>query len=247
MKYIGLFLLIFLISCKKDIELPVVHYLKLNGVSDTLVIDIDNTSKFLLETQITDNEEISQVRLFSSGTSILSPSDSSSFSNFTFSIFENIGSNTYMKADSVSIDPMKSAGLYEINISAVDKEGNEGHGESVNLLLISSESPNTVLTFPDFSGTPSFSAGDTIRIDGSVFDNVAVYKVNTGVFQEDWTTVVTQNFTVTDTVITNWDFQTNSATLVLPTVMDAGNYILKIETGDNDGNLSFFVDTLIIN
>lgn len=249
MRYLGLFLiLLFIISCKKDTEAPVVYFLKLNGQTDTLLINLDTSSKYFLETQITDNDEINQTRFFSAGSTYLTPSDSSFFSNYIFSYSESVNSNAYIKSDTILIPSNTSAGIYNLNISAVDKSSNEGTGESVLLWIFSSESPTTTLSFPDFSsGIPGFNPGDTIRIDGTVQDNFAVYIVNTGIFDMENNAFAAQNFTVADTVITSWDFQTNNAQLILPTVMDAGHYLLKIETGDNDGNLSFFIDTIYVN
>jgi hypothetical protein len=248
MKHISLILIIFLISCKKDITNPVISNIKLNSVSDTLVLNLDSDSKYLVEALIEDDNEINQIRFFSSSLISSTPSDSSLFTNYVYSLFLNADVTPYSYSDSITIPNNTCAGLYSLNVSAVDKEGNEGVGEPVYILLTSSEAPSETITLPDFTGImPSYSPGDTIKINGTVMDNIAVQKVTIYLFDSENNTISSQGFTITDTIITNWDFQTNNAQLILPTVMDAGNYNLRIDMGDNDGNLSFFLDSLSIN
>ena len=244
---IGIILVIFMLfSCKEDIAPPNVGAITLNGIPDTLHFSLDTTNRILVQSLLEDDKDLNQTRLFSVGSLTASPSDSSLYSPFTFSFFQDLESNPYQISDSLEIPVYTCAGLYQLNIKATDKTGNEGTGTPVILWIHSSEAPVTTINLPDFSaGFPSFNAGDTIFFQGNVADNVAIQKITIEVLNTGST--VSQSFSYSDTVFTNWDYGSNDAKVALPTTAASGNYEIRVRINDNDGNLVLFRDSIAIN
>lgn len=246
MRYAWIFILISVFSCKEDITPPVIRDLALNGSIDTLHLNLDTSQKIHLYATIEDDTELSQYRVFSANSITAAPSDSSLFSNYVTSIYNSIETNPFVYNDSLELSNFNSTGVYTVNLSAIDVEGNEGLGESVVLVLYSSEAPNTLITQPDFSSSfPSFNAGDTLFFQGTVSDNVAIRSISLEILNTG--SIVSQTFSYSDTVFTSWDYGSNSAKLAIPSSAEIGNYEVRVKLVDNDGNLTLFRDSITVN
>ena len=205
MRLIPILVFFFLFSCKKDITPPTLGEITLNQEMDTLRINIDTSTKVLIECLIEDDTELSQYRILSNGTIIGSPSDSSSFQNFVYSINSTIDSNPFALSDSFNILSNSCTGLYSITVSAIDPEGNESVGEEVFLWVFSSEAPNSTITSPIFSSA-TYSAGDTVFFEGTVTDNIAIRNIYINLYEEDGISLASEEFNYSDTVFTSWDY-----------------------------------------
>ncbi len=246
MRLFPFLVLLLLISCKKDITPPVIGNITLNQEPDTLRINLDTSTKVLIECLIEDETELSQYRIFSNGSIIGSPSDSSSFQNFVYSVNNGIDLNPFMLSDSFNIQSNSCTGLYTVKVSAIDLEGNEALGEEVFLWIFSSEAPFSNITSPDFNSS-SYSAGDTIFFEGTVTDNIAIKNIYLNIYDEDGVSLASEQFNYSDTVFTSWDYLNNDARIELPTVLETGKYVLRVRVIDNDGNLSITQDSVNIN
>lgn len=248
MRVILYFLIIVSFSCKEDVSPPGITDFAINGSSDTLHLNLDTANQYFLSALIQDDKKIDQIRTYSQSVLTGTPSDSSLFSNFNSSYYLGVGANYHQVNDSIIIQPYSTTGLYLLSISAVDNSGNEGYGDTVYTWLYSSSAPYQNISFPDFSNnTPMFFPGDTIKIQGTVEDDVAVKNINSGIYTTEYSAISTQNFTVSDTVITSWDFEANNSQLFIPTSITSGIYLFSISMEDNDGNLTEFMDSIIIN
>ena len=246
MRFLSIVIAFILLSCKKDITPPVIGEIALNQHEDTLLINLDTNTKVYIECLIEDDADLSQLRLFSANIISGVPSDSSIFQNFVYSMNKGIDSNPYFLMDSINIGSNTCTGLYSIDLSAIDTEGNEGHGDEFVLWVFSSEAPSTNISSPDFANM-AYAAGDTIYFQGTITDNIALKNIYFNLYDQDGLSIASNEYNYSDTIIPSWDYTNNNAQIQLPTVMETGHYLMRIRIIDNDGNLTLFQDSVIVN
>ena len=140
------------------------------------------------------------------------------------------------------------AGPYVATLNVIDKKGNESSTSSINVLMFSAgNQPVVNITSPDLSQNFQIPKGDTLNLQGLVFDDLDLEFIF--ILLEAETNLYDEEFDLTDTVQTAWNFNELSLQdkrIIIPTNADNGDHELVIIAVDNDEHSTIHQSTVTV-
>lgn len=232
------------ISCnkEKDEEAPEINNMNIDDSNEEVYVPAG--SGFEISAVISDNKELSQMKL-----DIHSNFDGHGHKNnlVEFQMIEiyDLEGNTFNYNEVIEVPENIIAGPYHVGLFVVDKEGNEGLEEVMNLIVTRPDAPQVNFSAPDFNTSPSYSSGDTLKLYGMVTDNGHLVEIVVSLKEINGNSeVFSQDFDLT-TEPQGWDMQVDG-NLNIPIVsgFTSGKYSLLIRAEDNLGNITLHRETL---
>lgn len=241
MRFILFFICLSLFSCKKntdDSDVPVINQFSISSEN------VDLTSSLTAYIQVTDNIQLSAIKLTVSPTFYFSDNASYVKSRFSYTYVEETAQKDVTLTIPIPLNDSIATGSYMIEAVAIDAKGNLADKDTLHFQITDLiHAPQINLSFPVENGT--YNASDTLNFMGTITDNEAIQSIAIYSTQSDlWTNTLSFNYDTT--ILTNWDFQTNgNVSIVLPS--STGETQSNIYVLDTMGNQSSFTVNFTIN
>lgn len=211
---------------KEDNESPTISGFSVNGSDSSLLANAGDT--LLVQAQFEDNEELLQYRFE------VAQGQVKTFQTIDHIRVGPLDGTTKSVAFSYQLPDSGISGLYLANMEALDQSGNRSEQISIPFILWNDGQPVVTLNTPDLGATITLSQNDTLFFAGSITDDTDLDRVCI-----DLEDLYSEDFLLTDTVITLWDFNQmglQERWLIIPPETLAGIYTLVLLAEDNDGH-----------
>ncbi len=228
-------------SCKKaDSEKPTISTVKVNGSSS--VLDISPGEAITVSSLISDNEELSQVKI-----DIHHDFDGHSHKAMTVRFAEirikDISGGSFDLSEQFTIPANASSGAYHGTIIAVDKEGNQSESSIFWFDIVRVEQPAINLDIP-----LTVNAGESFGITGDITGTVNLSAVYVKVTSESsGNSLYSQTFNIASSETMTWNPETDASISIAVPSGTTGNLKFRVRVEDIDGNNSIFEQQIVVN
>jgi hypothetical protein len=230
-----------LFSCKKaDNEAPAISNVKVNNSTNT--IDFHPGESFILTGLLTDNQELSQLKI-DIHHDFDGHSHKSSTIRFSKIIITDISGESYSVEETIEITENSSSGFYHGTITAVDKAGNQSLNELFYFNIVREEQPTINLILPT-----SVTAGSQFGFTGIVTSPVVLSHIFLDVTsKQTGNTLLKETFSIESNQSTTWNPETDATISINVPSGTTGNLKFRLRAQDVNGNNTIFENEITVN
>lgn len=239
--------IILLSSCNKETDetAPQINTINLNGSKEDIYLPAG--SSFDITAQISDDMELAQMKL-----DIHNNFDGHNHKNdlqeFQFLEIYDLDGTLHSYSETVAIPENAIAGPYHTGLYAIDQTGNESDEAFLNLIITRADAPQVTFTSPDFSASPSYSTGDTIKLQGIVMDDESLEKVIVSLKEINGDDeIYEEEYDLSTSTPQSWDMQSDgSLNIPIQPGFTPALYSLLVRAEDNLGNITLHRESVNI-